>query len=457
MKTWSRRFAARREDPLLEAFNASIRDDRFLAAYEVEASLGYARALARAGVLSAKEAGRMAAGLAAVKRRIAGGQDLGAYEDIHSAVELLLVREIGEPGKKLHTGRSRNEQVVTDERLYLKDRVPRLLELLTGCQRSIIRLAERHAAVLMPGYTHLRQAQVVLFSHYIMSLFWPLERAKARLGDALKRIDVLPLGSGALAGTTAPIDRDGLRRALGFSDVSDNSMDAVADRSFILEPLSVLLILLIDISRIAEDFVVFSGPEFGLLDLDDAITTSSSLMPHKKNPDFFELLRAGAGRVFGDFSRLAVTLKGLPSTYDKDLQDDKVPLYHGIEETIRILEVFLVTLGKIKPGPKAVARSLDPSLFATDLVDYLTARGVPFREAHGVVGEIVRFAETGGRALNALRLDEFRRFHAAFEEDVFEVFDPGRSVLRKTTSGSTHPAEVKKQIRKAKRIVERRG
>jgi argininosuccinate lyase len=232
-------------------------------------------------------------------------------------------------------------------------------------------------------------------------------------------------------------------------------MDAVADRSFILEPLSALVILFLDLSRFAEDFIIFSGPEFGFLALDDAITTSSSLMPQKKNPDVFELLRTAPARIFGDFGRLALTLKGLPSTYDKDLQDDKVPLFRGVEEAIRLLRVFLVTLGKIEPRPKALAKTLDPFLFATDLVDYLTARGVPFRGAHGLVGEIVRFAETKGRALNALTLSELRGFHAAFAADVFEVFDPGRSVRQKRTGGSTHPAEVRRQIRKAKRIVGR--
>jgi argininosuccinate lyase len=453
MKTWGRRFAARREDPRLEAFNASIREDRFLAAYEIEASLGYARALRRAGVLTAGESSRIAAGLAAVGGRIERGEDLAAYEDIHSAVELLLIEEIGEPGKKLHTGRSRNEQVVTDERLYLKDRLPRLMMLLTSCQRAAVRLAERHADVVMPGYTHLRQAQGVLFAHYIMSLFWPLQRAKARLSDALTRIDVLPLGSGALAGTTAPIDRDLLGRDLGFSSVSENSMDAVADRSFILEPLSVLLILLVDISRFAEDFIIFSSREFGFLELDDAITTSSSLMPQKKNPDFFELLRAGAGRLFGDFSRLAMTLKGLPSTYNKDLQDDKVPLGRGVEETIRILEVLHETLGRIRPNRTGIALKFDSFLFATDLVDYLADRGVPFREAHGLVGEIVRFAEEKTAPLGGLSLSELRGFHAAFGADVFEVFDPGHSVRLKRSTGSTHPAEVKRQIRKARRLL----
>jgi len=456
-KTWARRFAARPEDPRLEAFNASIHEDRFLAEAEIRASLAYAGALERARVLTAAEGKRIAAGLAAVRGKIARGDGLERYEDIHSAVELMLIEAIGEAGKKLHTGRSRNEQVATDERLYLKDRLPAVLELIRGCQRAVIALAEEHPDVVMPGYTHLQQAQCVLFSHYIMSLFWPLERAKARLRDALERIDVMPLGSGALAGTTAPIDREGLRRALGFGASSENSMDAVADRSHILETLSVLLMLLLDVSRYAEDFIIFSSREFGFLELDEAIATSSSLMPQKKNPDFFELIRAGAGRLFGHFSRMAVIMKGLPSTYNKDCQEDKEPLFRGVEDAIRILSVFETTLGKIRPRGEAIQAKIDPSLFATDLVDYLTGKGVSFREAHGLVGELVKLAEERGKPLDALEPADFGRVHALFAPDVHEVFDGARSVRLKKTPGSTHPAQVKRQIAKAKRLIEAGG
>jgi len=453
MKTWARRFAARPEDPRLEAFNASIHEDCFLAEAEVRASLAYAAALERAGVLTAAEGARIAAGLAAVRKKIARGDSLDRYEDIHSAVELMLIDEIGEAGKKLHTGRSRNEQVATDERLYLKDRLPVVLELVRGCQRAVIALAEKHPDVVMPGYTHLQQAQCVLFSHYIMSLFWPLERAKSRLRDALELIDVMPLGSGALAGTTAPIDREALRRDLGFGASSENSMDAVADRSHILETLSVLLMLLLDIGRYAEDFVIFSSREFGFLELDDAIATSSSLMPQKKNPDFFELIRAGAGRLFGHFSRMALITKGLPSTYNKDYQEDKEPLFRGVEDTIRILAVFETALGKIRPKGRDIEAGIDASLFATDLVDYLTERGVSFREAHGLVGELVKLAEERGQPLNALEPADFVRVHPFFRADVRDVFDGARSVRLKRTTGSTHPAQVKKQIAKAKRLI----
>ena len=450
MKVWERRFKGRREDPRLEAFNASIREDAFLASAEIASSKAYAKALRRAKVLTAAELAKITSGLAKVIKRIEAGADLESFEDIHSAVELMLIEEIGETGKKLHTGRSRNEQVVTDERLFLKREIPRLLESLRACQRAVIRLAEEYPDIIMPGYTHLQQAQYVLFSHYIMSIFWPLERAKSRLRDAFQRIDVLPLGTGALAGTTAPLDRKFLAEILGFAAVSENSMDAVADRSFILETLSVLSLLLLDLSRFAEDFVIFASREFGFLVLDEAIATSSSLMPQKKNPDFFELIRAGAGHLFGLFSRLFITVKGLPSTYNKDLQEDKVPLRQGLEETARILEVFRITLNKIRPNRKEIERKAEPFLVATDLADFLAGKGVPFREAHGVVGEIVGYAEKKRKALNALTLREFRAFHPLIGDDARVIFDPARSIRLKKTSGSTHPDRVKDQIRKAK-------
>jgi len=452
MKVWDRRFAGRREIPRLEAFNASIREDAFLAGAEIAASRAYAQALRRARVLSAKEAAAVNRGLARVKKRIDAGEDLAAFEDIHSAVELLLIEEISEAGKKLHTGRSRNEQVATDERLYLKAEIPAMIDRLKACQQVLISLAEKYPDVVMPGYTHLQQAQLVLFSHYILSFFWPFERAKSRLRDALVRIDVLPLGSGALAGATVPIDRAALARSLGFAAVSENSLDAVADRGFILETLSALALLLLDLGRFAEDAVVFASREFGFLVLDDTIATSSSLMPQKKNPDFFELLRAGAGRLYGHFSRLFVTIKGLPTSYNKDLQEDKVPLRAGIEDAARALEVFEIVLKKIRPDRETIARRTEPFLYATDLADYLTAKGVPFRDAHGVIGAVVQYAERLRRPLDRLTPLEFQKFHPLFGDDVLGVFDPIRSVRLKTTSGSTHPARVKAQLARAKAL-----
>jgi len=457
MTLWSRRFEGRPSDPRLDAFQASLYEDRFLWPAEISASAAYAEALGRADILTAEELSRIHSGLTAVRARLECGEDISSFEDIHSAVELMLTQEIGEAGKKLHTGRSRNEQVVTDERLYLKDEVQRLIQLLKECQRAVIELAERHPDIVMPGYTHLQPAQCVLFAHYVMSAFWPLERAKARLRDALGRIDVLPLGVGALAGSTVPIDRDELARALDFAAVSENSMDAVADRSFILETLFVLALLLLDLSRFAEDLIIFSSREFGFLVLDDALATSSSLMPQKKNPDVYELLRASVGRMFGHVSHLFIAAKGLPSTYNKDLQEDKLPLRQGIEEAGRVLEVFRIVLAKIHPDRTAMENRIEAFLFATDLADYLTGLGLPFREAHGVAAEIVRASEERGRPLDRWTADEFRQFHPGAGQDILKVFDADHSVRLKRTRGSTHPDQVKAQIDTAKGLVDRPG
>ncbi len=453
MKVWNGRFEEREDNPLLEAFNASIHDDAFLLDAEIRASLAYASALNRASILTPSEFEAIRSGLERVRSRIRSGENLAQFEDIHSAVELMLTEETGETGKKLHTGRSRNEQVATDERLFLKERMPEILLVLTRIQETVLGLAEDYSNVVMPGYTHLQQGQPVLFAHYILSLFWQMERGKDRLRDALKRIDALPLGSGALAGSTVPLDRDHMREILGFASVTSNSMDAVSDRSFILEVLFALSLVFLDVSRACEDFIVFTSKEFGLIKLDDSIATSSSLMPQKKNPDFFELLRAGAGRMFGLASQLFITVKGLPSTYNKDLQWDKEPLHRGVDDAVRMLKIFHLILERITPDAEAMRSKLDPLLLATDLADYLVERGVPFREAHGIVGAVVRHAEMHQTYINALSVDALRQFSDAFGDDVSQVFDFTQSVRRKKTTGSTHPDQVRRQIEEAQCIL----
>ncbi len=448
---WDRRFAAREDHPAIRAFNASIRDDRFLLRAELEASAAYARGLARASVLDGPELERILSGLAAAGARLEAETDLDRFEDVHSAVELSLIEGIGETGKKLHTGRSRNEQVATDERLYLKERLPRILERLAEIQTRIIELAETYDDVVMPGYTHLQRGQCLLFAHYIMSFFWQVERGKGRLADAWKRADALPLGSGALAGSTIGLDRDYVRGLLGFGALTENSVDAVSDRGFILETLFALALVLLDMSRMAEDFVIFSSAEFGFLRLDDSIATSSSLMPQKKNPDIFELIRSSPGRLFGCLSQLFLVVKGLPSSYNKDLQEDKTALFAGVEHAASVLEVVGLALARISLDRERIREKLSPGLYATDLSEYLVDKGVPFREAHGLVAEIVGYAETRDQSLSLLTLEEYQSFHPGFERDVFEVFDPLRAVSKKRTEGSTNPEKVRRQIEAAKR------
>lgn len=452
MNVWQQRFQSRESIPLLESFNASINQDKFLYKAEIDASLAYAKGLHGASILSDKELRIIESGLKKVRKRIELGEDLDVFEDIHSAVELLLIDEIGETGKKLHTGRSRNEQVSCDERLWLKEKVPQIVDLLGEIQKTVISQAQKYSDVIMPGFTHLQQGQCVLFSHYIMTLFWQMERHKSRLISALKRINCLPLGTGALAGSTADLDREHMKSLLGFSSVTENSMDTASDRSFILETLFILALISLDISRIAEDFIIFASREFGYINLDETISTSSSLMPQKKNPDFFELLRPAPARLLGYVTHLFLTIKGIPSTYDKDLQEDKTPLYKGVEDTIEFLQVFNITISRITPNKETLEKRMDSFLLATDLADYLTERGIPFREAHGIIGSVTQYAEKNFKALHALTLDELRQFSPVFDKDVSEVFDFKNSLKKKKTYGSTNPEQVKKQIEKAIRL-----
>jgi len=450
---WNSRFPSRAEHPAFERMNVSIGADSFLGGAEIRASAAYAGALAKAGAITPAEARTIDRGLKKVGEMIAAGEPLDRFEDIHTAVEMLLVETIGEAGKKLHTGRSRNEQVATDERLYLMDALPEIQGKIAAVQRGLVRLAEKSGHLLMPGYTHLQRAQSVLFGHYILSFFWALERDKERLRDAEKRIAVLPLGSGALAGSTTPLDREDLKDRLGFAAVTPNSLDAVGDRSFILETISALSFVALDLSRLGEDLVLFSSAEFGFFDLDDSLATSSSLMPQKKNPDIFELMRAWPGRLFGHFSRLFLVLKGLPSSYNKDLQEDKEPLRASVEDAIIVLDAAAAALPRVKPNAKRMREGLTAGMFATDLVDHLVHKGLSFREAHGIVGAVVAYAERKKKSLDALSAEEFHSFSPLFGDDVSAVFDPFGSVCLKKTAGSTHPDEVKAQIAAAKRAL----
>jgi len=450
---WESRFAGRETVSILERFNASIAADAFLLGAELRASSAYARALYSAGLLTKKELASILGGLAAVEERGRDPETLGRFEDVHSAVELLLVEEIGEAGKKLHTGRSRNEQVSTDERLFLKEEIPALIGAAAAVQKSLLDLAEQNPDVVMPGYTHLQRGQPILFAHYILSFFWAVERGKARLRDALGRADVLPLGSGALAGSTVPLDREELRKLLGFAAVSENSLDAVGDRSFVLETLFALALLLLDLSRLAEDFVLFATEEFGLLDLDPALATSSSLMPQKKNPDIFELLRAAPGRSFGHLSQLMFVLKGLPSSYNKDLQEDKGPLKKGIEDARSTLAAAAAALERVRPNPERTRAAITANMFATDLADFLTEKGVAFRDAHAAAAKAVRTAEKKGVGLDSLAGEAWAAIHPHFLEIPPNFFDPQSSIRRKKTAGSTHPDEVQAQIEKARALL----
>ena len=450
---WSGRFPFEHEDPVLSEFNRASDLDTFLFDAEVRGSRAWVDGLHHAGVLDDGELAALLAGLDRVSARMQRGEGVARFEDVHAAVELLLVEEAGAVGRKLHTGRSRNEQVATDERIWLKERFPVLEESVVAIQARLVELAARYPDTVMPAFTHLQQAQCVLFAHYVLAFFWALERGRQRLRDAACRVDVLPLGSGAVVGSTVPVDRNRLADRLGFARAAENSIDAVTDRSFILETLFAMAMILLDLARLAEDMIVFSTQGLEWVDLPPGAVTSSSLMPQKRNPDVFELIRTGPGRLFGHLTGLFMTVKGLPTSYNKDLQADKRPLREGVEDFLSICRATERALTGLRPRSEEMRRSLKAFVYATDMVDWLVDRQVPFREAHLRVAQ----AESTGRELDDLTVAELQAIHPVFDAQVAEVFDPVRSVSGKRTVGSTHPEMVRRQLGQAQVILAAAG
>jgi len=451
MKLWGSRLH-KNTDSLMERFNASIGFDVRLWAADIRGSLAYAQALERAGLITAEERDSLLRGLEMVRAEFAEGrfQIEPADEDIHTAVERRLGELIGEVAGKLHTGRSRNDQAATDVRLYMLEKTANLREALASLQRAVVEKAEAHLEVIMPGYTHLQPAQPVLFSHWLLSYFWMLERDRQRLDELEQRTSALPLGAGALAGHALGIDRQFLARQLGFAHLTENSMDAVSDRDHIIEFLAWAALLQVHLSRLAEDLITWSSAEFGFVELDDAYATGSSLMPQKKNPDSLELLRGKAGRLTGHLVALLITVKGLPSTYNKDLQEDKEPLFDAIDTLELALPVAAGVIATLKVHPQRMAEALDDGMLATDLADYLVQRGVPFRRSHHLVGQVVRRALERGVPLSELPLGEFREVADEFGEDVYQVFDFRRSVEARDSYGGTATQAVRQQSARAR-------
>ncbi len=450
-KLWGGRYKGA-TDELMWAFNASISFDKRLAHVDIKGSIAYARALARAGVLSEEEASALIAGLQQVAAEFEQGTFVFAPsdEDIHTAVERRLGELIGPVAGKLHTGRSRNDQVATDIRLYLLRELADLEQTLRRVQTCIVSKAEAHLSVLMPGYTHLQPAQPVRFSHWLLSYFWMLERDRERLKDLHKRVAICPLGSGALAGNAYGIDREALARELGFSGVTENSMDAVSDRDMILEALSWGAILGTHLSRLAEDLILYSSAEFGFLRLDERYTTGSSIMPQKRNPDSMELVRGKSGRLVGNLVTLFTVIKGLPSTYDKDLQEDKEPLFDTLDTLKMALPIVAGVIETLEVNAERMRAALSQELLATDLADYLAKRGIPFREAHQLVGQAVRLCEERGIPLSQLPLAEYQALSPAFGADLYAVLDFEASVEARRVTGGTALEAVHHQLAKAK-------
>jgi argininosuccinate lyase len=459
MKLWGGRFSGKM-DPAAWELNASLAFDRRLAPQDVRGSLAWAQALEQAGVLSQAECSQISTGLEAILGEFEQGQFLflESDEDIHTAVERRLGELIGPVAGKLHTGRSRNDQVATDLRLWVMDHLPLLDAALADLQAALIERAEMDLGILMPGYTHLQRAQVILLSHWWLSHFWPLHRDRQRLEGALQRSASLPLGCGALAGTPYPVDRLALAETLGFAGPAPNSLDAVSDRDFVLETLFCASLVGVHLSKLAEAIVLFSSAEFGFIELSDAYATGSSLMPQKKNPDVFELTRGKSGALIGWLTGMLATLKGLPSTYDKDLQEDKTPLFNAFDTLSLLLPVLAGALRSLNVRPERMRAAIDSTMMATDLADYLVEKGLPFRQAHALAGQAVQLAQAQGKPLEALSLEEFQALgdevgSIKFDTDVYQVFDPAQSAARRSAIGGTAPAAVQEQIQHAKNAL----
>ncbi|MBN1888570.1 MAG: argininosuccinate lyase [Thermoflexales bacterium] len=454
MTLWGGRFAGQ-ADELAKRFGDSISFDYRMYAADIRGSLAYAGALARAGLISAEEREQLAAGLRQVLAEFDAGtfQFEPADEDIHTAVERRLTELAGEVGGKLHTGRSRNDQVATDLRLYFLDETASLYTALRQLQEAVVEKAEAHLDVIMPGYTHMQQAQPVLWSHWLMSFFWKLERDRQRLLDLRQRASVCPLGAGALAGTPFGIDRAALAAELGFAEVSPNSLDAVSDRDYVVECLAWAALLQVHLSGLAEDLVIWSSREFGFVQVGEAYSTGSSLMPQKKNPDSLELVRGKSGRVVGHLAGLLTTLKGLPTSYNKDIQEDKEALFDVLDTLALELPLVAGVIRSLHVNSQRCAAVLDTALLATDLADYLVRRGVPFRQAHHAVGQAVKQAEEHGLSLDELALTDYQAIHPAFDRDVYAVFDFERSVAARAVEGGTAPSAVRAQFDRAQTLL----
>jgi argininosuccinate lyase len=451
---WSGRFEGPPDAGLL-AYGASFAVDRRLFEDDIAGSLAWAEALAAAGVLAPAEGAAIARELADLLRR--GREDPafleGEDEDVHSFVERHLVARLGDVGRKLHTGRSRNEQVSLDLRLYLRRRIPLLQRRVAMLAAALVAQARAAGDAIMPAYTHLRRAQPVLAAHYFLAHVAALRRDHERLGRAAEAADALPLGSGAVAGSAYAVDVAALARRLGFSRIVANSLDAASDRDFVADFLHAAAMAMIHLSRLAEDLVIFGGEEFGFVELADETTTGSSLMPQKKNPDPLELVRGRTGRTIGLLAGWLATLKGLPSGYNRDLQEDKPAVFDAEDTLAASLEAAAVVVSRMRLNLEAMARAAGGLLLATDVADYLVARGVPFRRAHEIVGGIVRKALAEGRELSSLALDEWRAFSDRFDADIAERLSARASVAARRTPQSTAPEAVAAALAEAERWV----
>jgi argininosuccinate lyase len=446
-------------DKKVNEYTASIPYDWRLYPYDIAGSIAHARMLARQGIITDKEAETIISGLNGVKEEIALGQFLFKLEleDIHMHVEARLMEKIGEVGGKLHTARSRNDQIALDMRLFTKDAVANTLVGLGEFQKALVNLAQANKEVIIPGYTHLQIAQPVLLAHHLLAYFEMLQRDTARFIDCLKRVDILPLGSGALAGVAYNIDREFLAKELGFSQISQNSLDAVSDRDFIIEYEAAASLAMMHISRLAEEIILWSSAEFGFIELDQSYATGSSIMPQKQNPDVAELARGKTGRVYGNLMALLTTLKSLPLAYNRDLQEDKEGFFDTVDTLLSTLEVFGGMVRTLKIKPENARKALEKGyILATDLADYLVKKGQSFRTAHDIVAKLVSYAVEQNKSLSELKLTEYKKFSKLFAKDVFDITIES-SLAARDVVGGTAPRQVERALAVAGKAIGARG
>ncbi|MEG1496119.1 MAG: argininosuccinate lyase [Clostridiales bacterium] len=452
MKLWGGRFA-KNNDALMEDFHSSITFDKRLFEEDITGSLAHSAMLAKQGIISPDEGELIRKGLKEILADIANGNvefDVKA-EDIHMNVETMLIAKIGDVGKKLHTGRSRNDQVALDIHLYLKHETDGVLVLLQSLEETILAMAEQHTHTVMPGYTHLQKAQPISFAHHLMAYFEMFLRDMGRLQDSKKRLDVMVLGSGALAGTVFPLDREFVKEQLGFAEISQNSMDGVSDRDFALEFLAAAAMIMMHLSRFSEEIILWSTGEFAFVTMDDGYSTGSSIMPQKKNPDAAELVRGKTGRVYGDLMALLTVMKGIPLAYNKDMQEDKEALFDAVDTVKKSLMIFKPMIATMKINKERMRADAEGGFInATDAADYLAEHGVPFREAHGVVGSLVLYCEKVGKALGELTLEEWQKFSPVFKEDIYKFVKIENSLSRRDIPGGPAPVQCGKAIVNAK-------
>jgi len=451
-KPWQGRFS-QPTDKFVEEFTASIAFDQRLYSYDIQGSTVHARMLARQGIITAEEAEQITTGLQEILTEIDNGsfEFSVALEDIHMNIEARLIERIGPVGGKLHTARSRNDQVALDIRLYLRDEIGTLVGQLRRLCQALIEQAETNLDVIMPGYTHLQTAQPILFAHHLLAYFEMFRRDHGRLKDCLERVNILPLGAGALAGTTFPIDREFVARELGFAQVSRNSLDSVSDRDFAIEFIGACSLLMMHLSRFSEEIILWSSADFSFIELSDAFCTGSSIMPQKKNPDVPELVRGKAGRIYGNLMSLLTLMKSLPLAYNKDMQEDKEPLFDTIDNVRGCLKIFADMIAEMKVRPAKMREAAGRGFStATDIADYLVRKGIPFRDAHEVVGKAVRYCIEHGKDLPGLSLDEYRNFSPHIDADIYACVTLEASVNARAATGGTATSAVKKELERAR-------